>query len=1600
MKPSTHGAAESIRLRRPRRWRSILTLEMLEDRWTPSFIMTDLGTLGGPDSAAHRINDSGQIVGWADAPDGERHAFLWENGVMTDLGTLGGVSSIANNVNAQGQVVGQSALADGTNHAFLWKDGTMIDLGSFAVDTDSNAYDINDLGQIVGEAYFNAVVHHGFLWDPDQPNGMTGTMVDLGALANPGSVAHSINNSGLIGGYTATPQTLIYSATSQNGTPFTTLPNATFPGGVGSMIKDINENGLILGQAKLGNVSGDHHAYLYENGELTDLSSIPADGEGNRSSESAGINSFGVCVGAYSYTLGEKRGYVYFNGTMYDLSDLVVQNPNEWVFGAGGINDKGQIVGSRKISTGEERAFLLTPTAVRLQVSASASAVAGESFSVTVTALDIFGRPVPGYTGQVHFSSTDGSADLPVDYTFTTNDEGIHSFNHLKLRKPGTHTIRAADIADATISGGVNIGVQSAALDHFLVAIPRDAKAGMPFSISVVAQDALGNNVTGYNGTIGFFSSDPDAVLPANTPLVNGVGTFTITLRNAGGQNFIVNDTLQPELHGISSVVDVIPGAAVSIEIDSPGVTRAGKTISMSLIALDAFGNIATGYTGTVTTTSTDPAAVLPNKSTLTNGVGTFNFTLRTTGSRTVTATDAVNGSISGTSGGIFVVASAVAGFEVTAPATTLAGSPFSIMVTTKDIYGNVVAGYGGLVKITSSDGQALLPPDANLTSGSGTFMVTLKTASNHTVSATDASFPSIAGSDSVTVNPDAAASLDMSMPVVVQANTPFNITVTARDAFGNKATGYTGTVTFTSSDPMAVLPANSTLPGGSKTFVVTLKTNGNQIVNARDTVNSDIRDTASVPVGATAPTAAAKFAVSVPANATAGVPISVTVVALDASDNPATGYTGTVQFTSNDGQAILLLSTTLVNGTASFTVVLRTAGSRTITATDTVNAGITGASTAVAVAPSAATKLDVTAVASSVAGAPFSVTVTARDLFNNVATGFSAVVNFLSTDGQAALPGPTPFVNGTLTTSATFKTAGLHSLVAVARGARPISGIASVVVNPAAVASFAVTVPQAETAGVPFAITVTARDAFGNTVTNYGGLVTFASTDAQAVLPANSTLINGSRSFTITLKTAGNQSVTATDTVNATITGSGSTNVNAAAATSFNLSLPTQTDAGGPLAGTVTAFDAFNNPTPNYAGLVTFVSSDGQAILPIGIALDGGTATVPVVLKSAGSKSVTVSDVNPSIFGSDTVTVNPTAAVRLDLTAVSSINAGTPFTTTIKALDAFGNVATSYQGTVFFAGNDYQADFPDVVTLVNGTATASVTLKTGGPRNLAVADPVHGGLFDQNTITINALPMSTFLITSPSIAPFVGVSFQMPVTARDAFNNFINTYNGTVTFSSSDPNAILPPNGELTNGIATFSFTMFKALQQTVTATDTANSAITGSVTFPIKPGPAVAFKLTPRDPVVAGVPFQLTVEAQDQYGNKAGQYSGTVHFTSSDPSAILPADSTLTNGVKNFSVTLFTVGVQTITATDTANSSIDGETSVTVGGRNGSGENSEATRRAGRVNALETVGVQGVNTPRSQPSLPAYLVTIDFDPFDDDGRAGNVSDRRSPVR
>src|SRR5207253_2682440 len=107
--------------------------------------------------------------------------------------------------------------------------------------------------------------------------------------------------------------------------------------------------------------------------------------------------------------------------------------------------------------------------------------------------------------------------------------------------------------------------------------------------------------------------------------------------------------------------------------------------------AQDDSAHTATGYSGTVLLSSSDGQAVLASSTTLTNGVGSLLVTLKTAGSWSVKARDAVVSTIAGTSGNITVSASSAAYYTVTLPdGTATTGASISVTVAAYDPFGNI----------------------------------------------------------------------------------------------------------------------------------------------------------------------------------------------------------------------------------------------------------------------------------------------------------------------------------------------------------------------------------------------------------------------------------------------------------------------------------------------------------------------------------------------------------------------------------------------------------------------------------------------------------------------------------------------------------------------------------------------------------------------------------------------------------------------------------------------------------------------------------------------------------------------------------------------
>ncbi len=394
----------------------------------------------------------------------------------------------------------------------------------------------------------------------------------------------------------------------------------------------------------------------------------------------------------------------------------------------------------------------------------------------------------------------------------------------------------------------------------------------------------------------------------------------------------------------------------------------------------------------------------------------------------------------------------------------------------------------------------------------------------------------------------------------------------------------------------------------------------------------------------------------------------------------------------------------------------------------------------------------------------------------------------------------------------------------------------------------------------------------------------------------------------------------------------------------------PATSTAGTAGSFTVTAKNADGSIDTSYTGTVHF-SSDPQAVLPTDYTFttaDQGVHTFRVTLKTAGSQSITATDTTTgSVTGSDTgIAVTPAAASQLTFgqqptttTAGQAITPAVP----VDVKDQYGNLVTSDSFTVTLTlsgGTFASGSATESATASGGVATFdALMIDTAGSYTLQAND---GGLMPANSGCSTIQPAAASMLSVSGFPTFTtaGIAHNFMVTFRDPYGNIATGYTGTVHFTSSDHKATLPANYTFTAadaGMHTFSATLKTAGTQSITATDTATASLSGTEGgIKVNPAAASKFVLTAPVSVSAGVPFSLTVTVEDAYGNVVVGYTGTIHFSSTDSRATLPANYTFTAadaGVHTFTgLVLRKKGYQMISITDTHNSSLTATDTINV--------------------------------------------------------------------
>jgi hypothetical protein len=252
------------------------------------------------------------------------------------------------------------------------------------------------------------------------------------------------------------------------------------------------------------------------------------------------------------------------------------------------------------------RTFTLTANqgpATHLSVTVPADPTAGTPFSITVSALDAANNVATGYTGTVHFSSSDAHAILPSNYTFTAADNSVHTFTCVLTVAPHD-SMSVQDVMTTAITpGSATVNVQPAAPSRLSFGQqPTDTAAGIPIPlVTVQVLDAYGNLVSTDNSDV------VNIALPASPGSLSG--TLTATAQNgvATFRNLVIGTvgsgyTLQASAGGLGtaastafSVAEEVIRGTVFDDYNTNGVQDpgepglAGQTVFLDLNSSGVF---------------------------------------------------------------------------------------------------------------------------------------------------------------------------------------------------------------------------------------------------------------------------------------------------------------------------------------------------------------------------------------------------------------------------------------------------------------------------------------------------------------------------------------------------------------------------------------------------------------------------------------------------------------------------------------------------------------------------------------------------------------------------------------------------------------------------------------------------------------------------------------------------------------------------------------------------------------------------------------------------------------------------------------------------
>jgi Bacterial Ig-like domain (group 3) len=394
---------------------------------------------------------------------------------------------------------------------------------------------------------------------------------------------------------------------------------------------------------------------------------------------------------------------------------------------------------SQKSYNANHNAGCVSPGTLTFTLTAPASGPAGVPFDVTVKVTNSDGST---YLGAVHFTSSDSTATLPGDYTFTIADAGTHKFSSgVTLGTSGNQTITASDAHQSSTAGTAtfSVGGKAATTTTLKSSVqPSTYRQAVTFTAIVTATSGSPTGlVTFKDGASTIGTGTVSGGLASLMVSSLTIGTHSITALYGGDTNF----------NGSSSSVlsQVVNRASTTTALtSSPNPSIVNQQVTFTATVSGHNGGTPTG-----SITFKQGTTTVATKS-LVSGSASFATTYTTSGSRSLSATYSGDGNfLASTSSHIQSVLKA-------STTTTLSSSHNPSSFGNTVTFTSTVSSAAG----TPANGDTVKFIDGITTIGTGTltagvasFTTTALTAGTHKIKASFVTDSSYGGSSSAVLS-------------------------------------------------------------------------------------------------------------------------------------------------------------------------------------------------------------------------------------------------------------------------------------------------------------------------------------------------------------------------------------------------------------------------------------------------------------------------------------------------------------------------------------------------------------------------------------------------------------------------------------------------------------------------------------------------------------------------------------------------------------------------------------------------------------------------------------------------------------------------------